>query len=263
MLRNSALSSAALLLLSACANTPEPPYPAFISTSELPDSFVAGMPGIRAKLLAGNPDTRRSSSVMTLPPDWSFTTGGFPDKSVELYVLAGELRLGEFALGPGSYAYVPAGSSGLSIETSGGARLLYFLDDADDDAVIQTPLITHRDLLAWQATGGAAQFGVDEKPLREDPGSGARTWLLRIAPGADLPWATMSVPVEGFLLQGSYRHAECIAGVEVAGEYSPGGYFHRPAGVVHGGPSAQAIETSVWYLRTLSEGEQTSVAGCP
>ena len=63
-----------------------------------PQERRAGLPGVRAKHLAGNPDTRRSSDVVTLPPDWSFTTGGFPDKSVEIYVVAGSVKIGEFLL---------------------------------------------------------------------------------------------------------------------------------------------------------------------
>jgi glyoxylase-like metal-dependent hydrolase (beta-lactamase superfamily II) len=86
-------------LLAGCASGPTPPpYPAFVQVDRLPDVFLAGLPGVRAKQLAGDPESRRSSNFVTLPPDWSFGTGASPDKSLEIYVLAGRVRLGEFTL---------------------------------------------------------------------------------------------------------------------------------------------------------------------
>ena len=107
-----------LSMLGACAaSAPQTPYPAFIQTEELPDVFLAGLPGVRAKQLAGNPETRRSSNRIILPPDWQFTTGASPGKSVEIFVLAGEIALGDLPLGPGAYAYIPPGSTGLQMFT--------------------------------------------------------------------------------------------------------------------------------------------------
>jgi len=260
--RRAALAAVAVLLLGACAGTPTAPYPAFVRTAELPDAFLAGLPGIRAKLLAGNPDTRRSSSVLSLPPDWEFTTGGFPDKSVEFYVLAGNVRLGDIDMDAGGYAYIPPASTGIALTTRSGARLLYFLDDASEAAVIQTPLVTDRDLMNWTSADDAEGFGLFEKVLREDPGSGAKTWLLRIEPGATRPWQSSSVAEEGFLIEGRYTHAECVDGEPVSGEYLPGGYFFRPPDAVNGGPESVAAETSVWYLRRLAGGETVVVPGC-
>lgn len=245
-----------------CSSTPETPYPAFIQIQELPDAFLAGLPGVRAKLLAGNPETRRSSTVLTLPAGWQFTTGGFPDKSVEMFVMAGSLKLGDLDLRPGGYAYLPAGGSGIELASGTGAELLYFLDDVMPDAVIQTPLVLNAADLAWESTDDVAAFGYATKELRGDPGSGTRTWLLRILPGASPGWRRSAVPVEGFLLSGQYRHGECVGGEVAVGEYAPGGYFLRPAGVIHGGPDAGAVEASVWYLRRADPGDDQPVAGC-
>ena len=44
-------------ILAGCAAGPaQLPYPAFVDVNELPDVFIAGMPGIRAKTLAGSSD---------------------------------------------------------------------------------------------------------------------------------------------------------------------------------------------------------------
>jgi len=252
----------AFTFLSACAGKPELAYPAFRQSAELPDLFVSGLPGVRGKRFSSNPTTRRSGNLLTLPPDWSFTTGGFPDKSVEIYVLAGELLLDDLTLVPGSYAFVPAASPGLSISTEAGAQVLYFLDEADAASVIQTPLITRQDLVAWSPAAYADEVGIAVKALREDPGSGAKTWLLRVEPGASLPWLESSVVEEGFLLEGHYRHAECVDGISVEGEYQPGGFFTRPANTVNGGPASAALQPSIWYMRRLAAGETEVVAAC-
>lgn len=250
--------------LAGCANRPpEVPYPAFIQSAELPDIFVAGLPGIRAKRFVGNPETRRSSSLLTLPPDWNFSTGGAPDKSVEIYVLAGSVTIGEFALSPGGYAYVPDGSTGVPLQTVGGAQILYFLDDANPAAVIQTPIITNRDIIAWRPlSADPNDAGLSVKELRADPGSGARTWLLRIDTGATRPWQSLTVTEEGYMLEGNYTHSECVGGEVSTATYLPGGYYHRIAGAVNAGPESAAAATSVWFLRTLSAGETRVHSAC-
>ncbi len=243
------------LVLGGCASSePSVPYPAFIQTAELPDIFMAGMPGIRAKRLAGDPETRRSSNLVSLPADWSFTTGGLPDKSIELYVLRGEVQLGDLKLQPGGYAWLPSGTTGVPLATTDGAQLLYFLDDANPDSVIQTPLVLNEELVPWQYTRDLAGFGIAEKVLRDDPGSGARTWLRRVEPGATLPWQRSSVREEGMLLSGDYWHSECVEGIPVTRQYLPGGYYYRPSGAVNGGPESRATTPSVWYLRTIAPG---------
>lgn len=258
------LSALACMSLAACASSPaELPYPAFIQADDLPDIFIAGLPGIRAKRFAGNPDTRRSSNRLSLPADWSFTTGGLPDKSVEIYVLAGTVMLGEFTLQPGAYAYVPDGSTGVPLRTDRGAQILYFLDDANPAAVIQTPIISSRSIVPWlPVSDDPNDFGISVKELRADPGSGARTWLLRIDPGATRPWQSLSVVEEGYLLEGNYVHSECVDGTASTAAYTRGGYYHRPAAAVNAGPESTAVESSVWFVRTLSAGKTTVHESC-
>lgn len=249
-------------VLAACAATaPQMPYPAFIHVDELPDVFIAGLPGVRAKQLAGNPATRRSSSRILLPPDWQFTTGAAPGKSVELFVLAGEIGLGDLTLGPGGYAYIPPGSTGLQMQTSAGAMLLYFVDDADADAVIQTPLIMSSELLGWTPLSeNPNDIGISVKELRADPGSGARTWLMKVDPVASQGWQQSSIGREGYLVAGTYRDSECVNGKTVTGDYRTGGYFHRTPGATFGGPEAVSAGGAIWLLRVQ---ERESVQTMP
>lgn len=249
-----------LLVLGACASRPlAPPYPSYIDVNELPDAFVAGLPGIRAKQLSLDPRTQRASYRVQLPSDWSFTTGASPGQSVEIYVLAGEVSLGEFQLRSGGYAYLPPGHTGSQMESTNGALMLYFLDDSDDASVIQTPLITNSEILDWQSE----DIGVSVKTLRYDPGSGARSWLQRIEPEAMLPLQRSNQNVEGYLVSGSIMYSECSEGMSGTDQYLPGGYFHRPPGATHAGPETTTESGAVWYLRVMNEEQVETVASCP
>ena len=264
---NTWLTAVCLVLLSnlagCAASVPQTPYPAFIQVEELPDIFIAGLPGVRAKQLAGNPKTRRSSNRILLPADWQFTTGASPGKSVEIFVLTGEIGLGDLALGPGGYAYIPSGSTGLQMKTSRGASLLYFLDDTDPSAVIQTPLILNSDLVGWMPLSESPNdIGLSVKELRADPGNGARTWLMKIDPFASQSWQQSLTSREGYLVAGSYRGSECVHGEAVSGDYGPGGYFHRPPGVVYGGPDTASTDGAIWFLRAPAKESLQTLSGC-
>lgn len=254
----------ALLTLGACASGPrDVPYPAFMQVDELEYTFLAEMPGIRATRLSGDLRSGRFSAMLYLPESWRWNTGGAPGKSVEIYVIQGEIMLADLSLKPGNHAYIPPGSMGMSLSTNDGAQILYFLDEASPNAVIQTPLFMSREVVPWEPVGGTViGSDLEEKELRDDPGSGARTWLLQVPPGATLPWQEASVALEGFLLSGEHRHSECVEGKPVTGTYTTGGYFKRSAGAVHGGPQSGSETGSVWLLRRASEGTTREVSGC-
>lgn len=249
-----------VLLLAGCASgPPKMPYPAFLQSDDLQDIFLANMPGVRAKQFSGDPQTRRTTNRIDLPPGWQGTTGSAPGKLLEIFVVSGRLQVGDVQLGPGGYTHVPPGTLGFNLTTDDGARILYYLDDVDPLAMLQTPTILDSGLLHWEPTD---IDGVSVKNLRSDPGNGARTWLLRISPGAALPWQSSSAIREGFLLEGQYRDSECVLGEIRTWTYSPGGYFYRPADAFHGGPEAGALTASVWLLRERLAGAQRSADTC-
>jgi hypothetical protein len=260
MNRNALWIAFGAMLLAACASKPpEPPYPAFVKVGELADVFLASLPGVRAKPLAGDPQTRRASNRIDLPAAWRGTSGGEPGRSMEIFVLEGGLSLADIELGPGGYAFLPAGSLGFNLYTDDGARILYFVNDVDPDTIIRSPILIDANLLEWEATGTP---GITSKELRMDPGSGARTWLLRIAPGATQRWQSTSVVREGYLVEGDYWHSECVGGEVSTGQYLAGGYFYRPGDAVNGGPDSRAITESTWLLREATGGDITDHDGC-
>lgn len=236
-----------IALLASCASSPKPPaYPVFVVSDELPDLFLANLPGVRAKEFAGDMRSRTVSNRIDLPEGWSGTTGGSPGKALEIFVLTGDLTLADVDLGAGGYVYVPPGSLGFNLGSDSGARVLWFLSDVDNEATIQSPLILDSKLVDWQATD---HVGVFSKDLRADPGSGERTWLMRYETGAEIPWQARSAPLEGYLMSGQFQQSECVTGGAYTDVYLPGGYFKRPADAVHGGPEAIVLSESIWFLR--------------
>ncbi|MEX2494898.1 MAG: hypothetical protein WD448_02350, partial [Woeseia sp.] len=120
------MAAGCLMVLAGCASGPRNiPYPAFVQVEEIEDSFNAGLPGTRAKILSGDTRTGRFGALLLLPEQWRWSTGAVPGKSVEIYVLAGEISLGDLLLRPGNYAWLRPGSTGLSVSCANGALLLY------------------------------------------------------------------------------------------------------------------------------------------
>ena len=75
-------------VLAGCATSAEPPpYPAFVISDELPDLFLANLPGVRAKEYAGDMRSRTVSNRIDLPAVWRGTSGGEPGRSIEIFVL--------------------------------------------------------------------------------------------------------------------------------------------------------------------------------
>ena len=250
----------AALLLGGCAGgPPKLPYPAFIQVGELEDIFMASLPGVRAKQLSGDPQTRRTSNRIDLPRDWQGTSGGVPGRSMEIYVINGELTVADIVLKRGGYAFLPAGSLGFNLTAKEGARILYFVNDTDPESVIRSPIIINSNLLDWEDT---AKVGVSSKDLRNDPGNGAKTWLVRVSTGAAQAWESSSALREGYLVTGNQQYAECVNGKIELWQYAPGGYFYRPANTISGGPESLALTESIWVMREAGRGNTTVWPSC-
>ena len=247
------------LLLASCASTPPRlPYPAFIQTDDLSDVFMATLPGVRAKRYAEDYATQTGRYRIDVPADWSGTSGGMPQAALELFVLEGELEVGDLKLIPGGYAYLPSGSLGFRLASASGARMLFFMSAEPPSAVIRSPLILDGVEASWQEIAP----GVSTRVLRFDPGSGARSWLLRTTAEAAPEWETSSVAREGYLVSGTHTMSECHNGEERTGDYRPGGYFLRPPNTIYGGGDTTVARESVWFLRELSSGSVVETGAC-
>lgn len=248
-----------VLGLTGCASSPSSvPYPAFIQTDDLSDVFMATLPGVRAKRYAEDYATRTGRYRVDLPADWTGSSGGMPDAALEIYVLAGEMTVGDIKLIPGGYAYLPSGSLGFRLASSSGARVLYFMSAEDPAGVIRAPLILDGVMADWEDVAPGQSIRV----LRHDPGSGARTWLLRTTAEATPEWQSVSAAREGYLVSGSQTMSECFEGKESKGSYEPGGYFLRPPNTIYGGGETKVENETIWFLREMSSGTVVVTGAC-
>ena len=245
--------------IAGCASTSTKlPYPAFVQTEELSDVFIAALPGTRGKRYIEDYATRTGRYRINLPPSWSGTTGGVPDAVVELFVLEGEVTVGDIKLIPGGYAYLPSGSLGFRLASKPGAQVLYFLSGQDPTAVIRSPLILDGVETHWQEIAP----GVSQYILRSDPGSGARTWLLKTTADAEAVWTSSTTNREGYLVSGTHTVSECFEGEVKTGRYLPGGYFLRPANTLNGGGKTGTERESIWFLSESAAATVTAAEAC-
>ena len=253
------ISIAAGVVLGGCASSANNlPYPAFVQTDELSDVFMATLPGVRAKRYSENATERTGRYRVDLPADWTGTSGGVAQAALEIFVIAGELTVGDMKLIPGGYAYLPSGSLGFRLASSQGARILYMVSAENPSAVIRSPVISDGVVPEWNEE----RPGIRTRILRHDPGSGATTWMVRISPGAEHEWRQSRTAREGYLVSGAMTVSECFEGKEQTGTYTPGGYFLRPANTVFGGGETAAARESTWFLREVNAGGELPAAGC-
>ncbi|MEO1247593.1 MAG: hypothetical protein AAFX56_18105 [Pseudomonadota bacterium] len=247
-----------LALCGCAASTPNLPYPAFIQTDDIPDVFMATLPGVRAKRYVEDYATRTGRYRIDLPPSWSGTSGGIPNAALELFVLEGELTVGDIKLIPGGYAYLPSGSLGFRLASGQGARILYLMSGEDPASVIRSPLILDGVESEWQEIAP----GISHRVLRSDPGSGARTWLLKTTSAAEPVWRSSTTTREGHLVSGSHTMSECHDGKVKTGRYAAGGYFLRPANTIFGGAETGTERESIWFLSESAAATVTATGLC-
>ena len=138
-----------------------------------------------------------------------------------------------------------------------GARLLLFLDPPRDTDGLQARIMDTQSV-PWRA-GVVAQrdtgrtLAVEVKDLLWVEETGQRTWLLRMGTDFEFPWEVHDTAEEGFLLEGQFRLGECLEQGPVHGEYRPGGYFYRPAGIPHGGLESGTDSIAFFLLRTPTD----------
>ncbi len=245
-----------LLGLGGCA-TREPPPPrfiGFIQAQTAPVEAWSPFPGVTARRLSVDEFTGRSALHLALPVGWRWSGLVNDAFSREWFVLEGSVQAGERRLRPGDLLYVPPGVEPPAMTALVASTMLVFTDPADPDSSLDRSFVTSSRVTPWRPGTVAHKAGVpldlSVKDLKQDPGSGARTWLVKVGPDIRVPWESHSVVEEGFLLEGTYRLSECLPEGRRDGEYLPGGYFRRPAGWIHSGPESGTDDGAVWLMRS-------------
>jgi uncharacterized protein (DUF1330 family)/quercetin dioxygenase-like cupin family protein len=181
----------------------------------------------------------------------------------EIYVERGEVETTTGKLGAGDYLRIAAGGDAAITGVVADTRLLLFRTPGGDGGGAVT--VVRGSERPWHEGQVAKGAGLRIKHLRGDTASGPRTFLVHIAPGLGVPWEIHSTAEEGYLLDGEYRLAECLPTGRRDFSYDPGGYFYRPAGLVHSGPdsTATSVAGATWLIRTPRVLDATFYPKCP
>lgn len=225
----------------------------FLKSAEVAAQPISEFGGAPGRVLSRDSSGRRVL-VVELPAGWRHTADAAGRAAIELLVLSGELRWDAESLVRHDHGYLPPAAAAPDWSAPVATAVLVFFDPPrpTDGGVAR---ITHSAELKWrpgvvaqQDTGLALKLEV--KDLLWVESTGQRTWLLRSGPDLEVPWERHDGVEEGFLLEGRYRLAECLAAGAVVEEYTPGGYFYRPGGIVHSGPESGSDDEVLWLLRT-------------
>jgi hypothetical protein len=225
--------------------------------------------GLKAKTLSRDPKTGAVSLLLSYPPGWrSRADSNYHSGDEEIFVLEGDLTIGERTLTDRCYSFIPAGMTHGPISSRNGCLALTFFNREPDVTASKESrpgskidrAIEYKSYYdePW-ALGSTRAKSKNPPPLlvkvlRHDEQTGERTWIAGVLSGhPDYTWETHPTWEEGYLLEGEYRLAECLDGKSKAGVYTPGSYFFRPAGLPHVGPDAGAKGYAIWLFRTPAE----------
>lgn len=229
----------------------------FRNVAQVPATGVEALGGINGRLINDASDGRQVV-IVDLAPQQLFDLPEVRRHTIELLVLDGELLWLGRTLRYLDYGYWPQKEGALSWRAGEqGTTLLLFLDPPRDRDSPKGRIQRNSDKDWLPATVALRDAGIalalETKELLYDSVSGQRTWLLRVDPDFSIPWEVHTSAEEGFLIAGDFRVGECLPEGPVVGGYLPGGYFYRPAGRVHSGPSSGSDQGALWVLRTPTE----------
>jgi len=199
----------------------------------------------------------RIVAELSLPSGWQWPNGVVPTRSVELLVLNGRLQWNDAELSRLDYLQWPAGTPSRNLTSAVATQALVFIDpprptDPVDARVVRTtPMDWGGSSVSKRDTG--VELKLEIRSLFKEERSGRWTWLLRAGPDLVLPWEVHRTVEEVYLIEGEYQLHECLPAGKTRFDYRPGGYFHRPAGIVHGGPDSGSPGDILMLLRAPTE----------
>lgn len=233
----------------------------FVQSSQLEAAHHAHAWNLNAQVLRENIDTGSALKV-TAPTNWCAANPVSYDRALKLIVLEGSLSIGNTLLQQEDYLRIPAGAVIAPPDSTSGAQFLMFFEQSIP-SISKLDNTTSCDDKNWQLVrasespwvAGTAlkDAGRDDVPLKikhykQDPKTGARTYLVTVGVGIEIPWEVHKVAEEAYIIKGDYTLAECLPSGAKVGDYIQGGYFYRPAGIAHNGPESGSKHSGVTML---------------
>lgn len=202
------------------------------------------------------------SQVVTAPGGWSSEGAKSFSTVTEVFVLEGELRVGDETLRHYSYLRIPAGTTVSNIGAGReGCRFLMFSNGRLEMVPAKSrtepddleSLSLHE--MSWVAsTTPGVTPGLLHKRLAEDPDNGARTWIIGLIHwGREISkWETHPCAEEVYFLEGAMQNGEVFPDGTRMIPYEAGGYFYRPAEIGHSGPGSGTDTYVIGLCRSSS-----------
>jgi len=213
---------------------------------------VAGFPaGAAVQVLSDDPASGALTGVLSLPE--GFSSAGVAlacSADLQLFLLAGELRIGDARLAAGGYCFHPAGSVAGDWECTTAVRALLIVGSRPGFAAIgagagvrardprtipamDTWALQWIDPLAASDPSTPYRTGVMVKMLREDRETGSTTHLAGLMPGWFMPGLEVHpVTEENYCLSGDVHIG--MVGDGPGYTMTEGVYLCRPRGIAHG-----------------------------
>jgi len=232
-------------------------FTGWVDSTRLTEQSFDRLPGVTVRQIESDASTGRLVVIGSFPPGYRLQTRPRFAQSLDLIVLEGTLRVAAHELTAKDFAFIPPDTAIPMIASARGARALLFFDPPSAVAEQQRLggiQVTRFAQAPWIRSTIVGDAGVDVplmlKFLKRDALSGARTWYVQLQAGKELPWERHSVAEQGFLVEGDYFLNECLPGGTLSGAYQPGGYFHRPPGILHSGPGSGTRSGAIWLQRS-------------
>jgi len=228
------------------------PWIEFVQSQLLPwqsKHLNAVRAGAECRELSFDEETGASSLLVRYPAGWTCERGALTVDE-ELFIIEGNLSIGEARFTDSSYAHFPAGyDAGTWIARRETVVLEFFSGRparaSSAVAFDERRVVSHLDALQVPYTGNFhPQFppGAGRKMLYQDPNTQDTTWLLGTMP---LRWAERSeihpTVEEMYLLAGEVHGNR--------GVMRPGAYFWRPASKAHGPYGTQTGNLSLFRTK--------------
>lgn len=226
---------------------------------------IHGIPsGIEVKLLSRDAWTGAVSMLARYPAGWGREQTGYHMSDEEVFILEGDLKIGQKTLTERCYTYIPAGLAHGPVSTNQGCVALQFFSGEPDfvpskesktEARVRE-FVEYKNFYEepWVPSvelGFGRLPGIFMKILRQDKETGAMTWIAgSLAGRPPRKWEAHATWEEAYCLEGEFRLAECLPGGIKIGDLSRGSYFFRPAGIRHVGPLSGTSTYVLWFFRT-------------
>lgn len=197
-------------------------------------------PGTTLRVLSRDAGDGAATCLWRIPPGWShredFTLGG----GEALYLLQGDLCIGEQRYAAGHYGYRPAGRTREGVCSETGALVYAMWDAAPVLREPGTVPIGSEQPILWLDGNAMDEHptpvegpvaGIMVRILRRDTTTGGMTLIIRIPPGWEEPRSEHHDCVEeSFKLTGDiWLHEDGVPQTLSAGDY-----FFRPPRIKHG-----------------------------